>query len=166
MEAWSNLTQDHSHTLSADILAPNWSLDKPAAFNLSVMSPLNSSVLFGAGLAILPGEQACNGIWPHHAPIPSTGPVTSRPNVVMSTVAPIPCPSEGHSGSAPSPIIVLQQQSSPQVLSAPPSPASFPSAAFSANNLLQAQIPSQQLEIVSSCQHPGPHKKSCPVEGC
>ena len=57
----------------------------------------------------LPGEQACNGIWPHPAPIPSTGPVISRPNVVMSTVAPIPCPSDGHSGSAPSPIIALQQ---------------------------------------------------------
>ena len=52
------------------------------------------------------------------------------------------------------------------MLSAPPSPASFPSAAFSANNLLQAQIPSQQLEILSSRQHPRPHKKSCPVEGC
>ena len=98
----------------------------------------------------LPGEQACNGIWPHPAPIPSTGPVTSRPNVVMSTVAPIPCPSDGHSGSAPSPIIALQQQSSPQVLSAPPSPASFPSAAFSASISLQVQIPSQQLEILSS----------------
>ena len=112
------------------------------------------------------GEQSCNGIWPHPAPIPSTGPVTSRPNVVMSTVAPIPCPSEGHSGSPPSPIIALQQQSSPQVLLAPLCPATFPSAAFSANNSLQAQIPSQQLEILSSRQHPGPHKKSCPVEGC
>ena len=32
----------------------------------------------------LRGEQAWNGIWPHYVPIPSTGPVTSRPNIVMS----------------------------------------------------------------------------------
>ena len=41
VEAGSNLTHDHSHTRPADILAPNWSLGKEAAFNLSVMSPMN-----------------------------------------------------------------------------------------------------------------------------
>ena len=51
VEAGSSLTHDHSHTRPADILVPNWSLGKPAAFDLSVMSPLNSNVLLEAGLA-------------------------------------------------------------------------------------------------------------------
>ena len=51
MEAGSNLTKDHSHTRPADILVPNWSMGKLAAFDLSVMSPLNSNVLLEAGLA-------------------------------------------------------------------------------------------------------------------
>ena len=45
VEAGSNLSKDHSHTCPADILVPNWSLGKPAAFDLSVMSPLNSNIL-------------------------------------------------------------------------------------------------------------------------
>ena len=51
VEAGSNLTKDHSHTRPADILVPNWSLGKLAAFDLSVMSPHNSNVLLEAGLA-------------------------------------------------------------------------------------------------------------------
>ena len=51
MEAGSNLSKDHSHTRPADIRVPNWSLGKPATFELSVMSPLNSNVLLEAGLA-------------------------------------------------------------------------------------------------------------------
>ena len=51
VKAGSNLTKDHSHTRPADILVPNWSLGKPAALDLSVMSPLNSNVLLEAGLA-------------------------------------------------------------------------------------------------------------------
>ena len=51
VEAGSNLSKDHSHTRPADILVPNWSLGKPAAFDLSVTSPLNSNVLLEAGLA-------------------------------------------------------------------------------------------------------------------
>ena len=51
VEAGSNLTKDHSHTRPADILVPNWSLGKLAAFDLSVTSPLNSNVLFEVGLA-------------------------------------------------------------------------------------------------------------------
>ena len=51
VKAGSNLTKDHSHTRPADILVPNWSLGKPAAFDLSVTSPLNSNVLLEAGLA-------------------------------------------------------------------------------------------------------------------
>ena len=35
----------------ASILVPNWSTGKPAAFNLSVTSPLKSNVLLQAGLA-------------------------------------------------------------------------------------------------------------------
>ena len=51
MEAGSNLTKDHSHTCPADILVPNWSLGKLAAFDLSVTLSLNSNVLLEAGLA-------------------------------------------------------------------------------------------------------------------
>ena len=35
VEAGSNLTKDHSHTCPADILVPNWSMGKLAAFDLS-----------------------------------------------------------------------------------------------------------------------------------
>ena len=51
VEAGSNLTKDHSHTRPADILVPNWSMGKLAAFDLSLTSPLNSNVLREAGLA-------------------------------------------------------------------------------------------------------------------
>ena len=50
MEAGCNLTLDHSHSRPADILVPNWSVGKPAAFDLSVTSPLNLNVLLEAGL--------------------------------------------------------------------------------------------------------------------
>ena len=51
VEAGINLTHDHSPTCPADILVPNWSLGKPATFDLSVTSLLNSNVLLEAGLA-------------------------------------------------------------------------------------------------------------------
>ena len=61
VEAGSNLSKDHSHTRPADILVPNWSLGKPAAFDLSVTSPLNDNILlkvgFGAGQAARATEQ-------------------------------------------------------------------------------------------------------------
>ena len=50
VEAGSNLTLDHSHSRPADILVPNWSVDKPAAFDLSVTSTLLLNVLLEAGL--------------------------------------------------------------------------------------------------------------------
>ena len=52
VEAGSNLTKDHSHTRPADFLVPNWSLGKPAAFDLSMTSLLNSNVLLEVGLAL------------------------------------------------------------------------------------------------------------------
>ena len=58
METGSNLSQDRSHTHPADILVPNWSLGKPAAFDLSVTSPLNSNVLLEAGLAACQAARA------------------------------------------------------------------------------------------------------------
>ena len=45
VEAGSSLTHDHSHTRPADILVPNWSLGKLAAFDLSVTSPFGTSGL-------------------------------------------------------------------------------------------------------------------------
>ena len=80
-----------------------------------------------------------------------------------SMVAPLPRLSNGHSSPGPSSTIALHQLPSSELSSAPPSPAS-PPLAFSANDLLLAQIPSQRSEVSSSSQHP--RKKSCPVQGC
>ena len=44
-------SHNHSHSCSADILVPNWSVGKPAAFDLSVSSSLNSKFFLEAGLA-------------------------------------------------------------------------------------------------------------------
>ena len=85
------------------------------------------------------------------------------PHPFPSMVPPLPCLSNGYSSLGPSSIIALHQLPSPQLLSAPPSPAS-PPLAFSANDPLLAQIPSQRFEVSSSGQHP--HKKSCLVQGC
>ena len=41
---------DHSHSCPADILVLNWSVGKPAAFDLSVTSQLNLNVVLEAGL--------------------------------------------------------------------------------------------------------------------
>ena len=51
VEMGSNLTSDHDHSRPADILLPNWALGKPAAFDISVTSPLNPNVLSVAGLS-------------------------------------------------------------------------------------------------------------------
>ena len=45
----NNLT-NHSHTRPADLLVPNWVLGKPAAFDLSVTSPLNPTTLLEASV--------------------------------------------------------------------------------------------------------------------
>lgn len=63
----SNLTphQDHSHP--ADILLPNWALGKTAAFNISVILPLNPKIVivlvagFSAWAATLSIEE-CNAL--------------------------------------------------------------------------------------------------------
>ena len=47
MMAWSCKLTNYI----ASILVPNWSMGKPAAFDLSVTSPLKSNVLLEAGLA-------------------------------------------------------------------------------------------------------------------
>ena len=36
---------DERRTRPADVLVPNWDLGKPAAFDLTVASPLNQSIL-------------------------------------------------------------------------------------------------------------------------
>ena len=41
---------DKLNTRPADVLVPNWSLGKPAAFDLTVTSPLNPSILSEAGV--------------------------------------------------------------------------------------------------------------------
>ena len=45
VEMGNNLT-NHSHTRPAELLVPNWVLGMPAAFDLSVTSPLNPIQLF------------------------------------------------------------------------------------------------------------------------
>ena len=45
MEAGSGLGHDERRTRPADVLVPNWDLGKPAAFDLTVASPLNQSIL-------------------------------------------------------------------------------------------------------------------------
>ena len=49
-EAGSGLGCELLHMRPADILASNWLCDKPAAFDLTVTSPLNPSILSEAGL--------------------------------------------------------------------------------------------------------------------
>ena len=46
----SNVTPNHSHTHPADLLVPNWVLGKPAAFNLSVTSPLDPTIILEASV--------------------------------------------------------------------------------------------------------------------
>ena len=51
VEMGSNLTSNHDHSRPADILLPNWALGKPAAFDISVTSPLNPKIVSVAGLS-------------------------------------------------------------------------------------------------------------------
>eukprot|EP00731_Ephydatia_muelleri_P009826 Em0005g412a len=51
VEMGSNLTSEHDHSRPADILLPNWALGKPAAFDISVTSPLNPKIISVAGLS-------------------------------------------------------------------------------------------------------------------
>ena len=50
VEAGSGLGRDEHHTRPADVLATNWMLGKPAAFDFAVTSPLNSSTLHEASV--------------------------------------------------------------------------------------------------------------------
>ncbi|KAL5502338.1 hypothetical protein EMCRGX_G009091 [Ephydatia muelleri] len=50
VEAGSGLGRDEHHTQPADVLANNWMLGKPAAFDFAVTSPLNSSTLHEASV--------------------------------------------------------------------------------------------------------------------
>ena len=51
VEAECSLTHDHNHSCPADILVPNWSVGKPAAFDILVTSRLNSKVLLEVELS-------------------------------------------------------------------------------------------------------------------
>ena len=46
----SNVTPNHSHTRPAVLLVPNWVLGKSAAFDLSVTSPLNPTIILEASV--------------------------------------------------------------------------------------------------------------------
>ncbi|KAL5517626.1 hypothetical protein EMCRGX_G003208 [Ephydatia muelleri] len=50
VEAGSGLGRNEHHTRPADVLATNWMLGKPAAFDFAVTSPLNSSTLHEASV--------------------------------------------------------------------------------------------------------------------
>ena len=49
IELGNNLNPDHDHTRPAHILVHNWTQGKPAAFDFSVTSPLNSLNLSEVG---------------------------------------------------------------------------------------------------------------------
>ena len=51
VEAGSGLSQDHSNSRPADILVFDWDRGKPAALDLTVVSPLNANILKEAGMA-------------------------------------------------------------------------------------------------------------------
>ena len=68
VEMGNHVTPNHSHTRPADLLVPNWVLGKPAAFDLSVTSPLNLTTILEAsvttGAAAWTTEQRnCLGSW-------------------------------------------------------------------------------------------------------
>ena len=46
----SGFGHDKHNTRPADVLVPNWSLGKPAAFDLTITSQLNPSILCEAGV--------------------------------------------------------------------------------------------------------------------
>ena len=50
VEVGSGFGHDKRNTRLTDVLVPNWSLGKPAAFDLTVTSPLNPSILSEAGV--------------------------------------------------------------------------------------------------------------------
>ena len=61
MEVRRGLGHDKRCTRPVDVLVPNWDLGKPAAFDFTVASPLNQSILneecTKAGLSALVSEQ-------------------------------------------------------------------------------------------------------------
>ncbi|KAL5509321.1 hypothetical protein EMCRGX_G004663 [Ephydatia muelleri] len=50
VEVGSGFGRDKRNTRPADVLVPNWSLGKPAAFDHTITSPLNPSILSEAGV--------------------------------------------------------------------------------------------------------------------
>ena len=60
MEVGSGLGHDERRTRPADVLAPNWDLGKPAAFDFTVASPLNQSnpneACVTAGSSVFPSK--------------------------------------------------------------------------------------------------------------
>ena len=50
IERGSGLTSTKDRTRPADVLVPNWSLSRSAAFDLKVINPLNSNFLLGASM--------------------------------------------------------------------------------------------------------------------
>ena len=47
LEAGSGLTPGLDHTRPADVLVRDWALGKPAAFDITAMSPLNPTIWLG-----------------------------------------------------------------------------------------------------------------------
>ena len=58
VEVGSGLSQDHSNSRPADILVFDWDQGKPAALDLTVVSPLNANILKEAGMAAGAAAQA------------------------------------------------------------------------------------------------------------
>ena len=62
VEVGSGFGHDKHNTRPADILVPNWSLGKPAAFDLTITSSLNPSILSEAGSAVSVAESLRVGL--------------------------------------------------------------------------------------------------------
>ena len=60
LEAGSGLTPGLDHTRPADMLAGDWALGKPAAFDITVTSPLNPTILAEACLRVGAAAEAIN----------------------------------------------------------------------------------------------------------
>ena len=58
VEVGSSLSQDHSNSRPADILVFDWDQGKPAALDLTVVSPLNANILKEAGMTAGAAAQA------------------------------------------------------------------------------------------------------------
>ena len=62
LEAGSGLTPGLDHTRPADVLLRDWAQDKPAAFDITVISPLTPAILADASVRVVAAAEAAERI--------------------------------------------------------------------------------------------------------